>query len=89
MLQYDTEVRDSRPIKQPAYRNNPDKRCRLQKQFDYMHDNGIAEPSTRSWSLPCLLAVKSNGLDRFCTDFRKVNALLLMTVDHVGKVRSV
>lgn len=52
---------------------NPDKRCRLQKQADYMLDNGIAEPSSSSWSSPCLLVDKSEGSDCFCTDYRRVN----------------
>lgn len=35
----------------------------------------IAEPSCSPWSSPCLLAEKSDGTPRFCTDFRKVNAV--------------
>lgn len=54
---------------------NPNKRQRLQNQVDYMLAHGIAEPSNSSWSSPCLLADKSDGSDRFCTDFRKVNSV--------------
>ncbi|XP_067260259.1 adhesion G protein-coupled receptor E3-like [Chanodichthys erythropterus] len=60
-------------IKQHPYRVNPEKRQRLQNQVDYMLLHGIAEFSTSSWSSPGLLAIKSDGTDRFCTDFRKVN----------------
>lgn len=59
-----------------------------------MLENGIAEPSSSSWSLPCLLPIKSDGSDQFCTDFWKVNGvtkpdcyrLLLVNdcVDHVS-----
>lgn len=38
-----------------------------------MLNNGIAEPSSSSWSSPCLIADKSDGSDRFCIDYRKVN----------------
>ena len=75
VLQHDIDVGDSPPIKQHAYRVNPDKRRRLQEQVDYMMDNDIAEPSCSSWSSPCLLADKADGSDRFCTDFRKVNGV--------------
>ena len=75
VLQHDVEVGDSFPIKQHAYRVNPEKRARLQKQVDYMLGHGIAEPSCSPWSSPCLLAMKSDGSDRFCTDFRKVNGV--------------
>ena len=40
-----------------------------------MLENGTAEPSSSSWSSPCLLADKSDGFDRFYTDFRKVNGV--------------
>lgn len=73
VLQHDIDVGDNAPIKQHPYRVNPEKRWRLQNQVDYMLLHGIAERSTSSWSSPCLLAIKSDGSDRFCTDFRKVN----------------
>ncbi|XP_073732325.1 uncharacterized protein [Misgurnus anguillicaudatus] len=73
VLQHDIDVGDSAPIKQHPYRVNPEKRQRLQNQVDYMLLHGIAERSNSSWSSPCLLAIKSDGSDRFCTDFRKVN----------------
>ncbi len=73
VLQHDIDVDDNTPIKQHPYRVNPEKRRRLQNQVNYMLSHGIAEPSISSWSSPCLLVIKSDGSDRFCTDFRKVN----------------
>lgn len=67
VLEHDIDVGGSAPIKQHAYRVNPDKRARLQLQVDYMVENGIAEPSC-AWSSPCVLSTKSDGSDRFCTD---------------------
>lgn len=40
-----------------------------------MLENGIAEPSSSAWSSLCVLSVKSDGSDRFCTDYRKVNSV--------------
>ena len=99
VLQHDVDVGDSPPIKQHAYRVNPDKHARLQKQVDYMLGNGIAEPSCSPWSSPCLLAIKSDSSDRFCTDFRRVNGVTKPDcfppprvedcVDHVGGAKYV
>ncbi|KAJ8346467.1 hypothetical protein SKAU_G00278680 [Synaphobranchus kaupii] len=40
-----------------------------------MLNNGIAKPTISDWSSPCLLVNKSDGSYRFCTDYRKVNAV--------------
>lgn len=45
VISHDIDVGDSSPIKQHAYRVNPDKRARLQDQVKYMIENGIAEHS--------------------------------------------
>ncbi|XP_027128228.1 uncharacterized protein LOC109142602 [Larimichthys crocea] len=75
VLQHDIDVGDAAPIKQHPYRVNPVKQQILRKEVDYMLQHGIAEPSTSSWSSPCLLVEKSDHTPRFCTDFRKVNSV--------------
>lgn len=51
------------------------KKKRLENEIDYMLKNDIAEPSFSSWASPSLLVNKSDGSFRFCTDYRKVNAV--------------
>ena len=51
-------------VMQHAYRLNPQKRKLLQQEVTYMLDTGLTEPSH-----------SADGSVRFCTDFRKVNAL--------------
>lgn len=75
LLKHDIDVGESQPIKQHPYRVCPDKRRRLKKQVESMVQHGIAEPCCNAWSSLCLLTDKANGEDRFCTDFRKVNAV--------------
>lgn len=75
LVTHDIDVEGSGPIKQHPYRASPEKRARLKKQVSYMLQHGIAEPSCSAWSSPCLLVVKANGDDRFCTDLRKVNSV--------------
>lgn len=74
-IEHDTDVGASFPIKQHPYRTNPHKRLLLQSEVKFMLENGIAESSNSPWSSPCLLIPKSDGSMRFCTDFRRVNAV--------------
>lgn len=45
------------------------------REVDYLVREGLAEPSSSPWSSPCLLVPKSDGNYRFCTDYRKINAV--------------
>nr|XP_046272302.1 uncharacterized protein LOC124073826 [Scatophagus argus] len=75
VLQHDIDVGDCPPIKQHAYRVNPTKRAQMQKEVEYLQQHDLAVPSSSAWSSPCLLVPKSDGTSRFCTDFRKPNAV--------------
>ena len=75
VLSHDVDVGESSPIKQHAYRVNPTKRSLFKKEVDYLLENGLAIPSSSPWSSPCLLVPKSDGSQRFCTDYRKVNGV--------------
>lgn len=75
VLQHDIEVGDTRPIRQHAYRVNQTKRQAMQQEVSYLVDHGLAVPSTSPWSSPCILIPKPDGTNRFCTDYRKVNAV--------------
>ncbi len=75
VLQHDINVNGARPIKQHAYRVNPTKRSVMRQEVNYLLENGLAKHSYSPWSSPCLLVPKKDGTFRFCTDFRKVNAV--------------
>ena len=74
MLEHDIKVDMAKPIKQHAYLVNMTKRDVMKNRVRYLLDNGLAKPSC-PWSSPCLIAPKSDGSPRFCTDFRKVNSV--------------
>lgn len=76
MLAHDIDVGGAKSIKQHAYRVNPEKRALMQKEVEYMVENGIAEPSNSPWSSPCILVPKANTTSpRFCSDLRKLNSV--------------
>jgi hypothetical protein len=51
------------------------KREVMKKEAEYLLEKGLPKPSCSPWSSPCLLAPKADGSPRFCTDYRKVNAV--------------
>ena len=54
-IKHDVDVRDVRQIKQHPYRVNPVKDAAMAKEVDYMLKHDIIEPSSSSWSSPCIL----------------------------------
>ena len=75
IMYHDVDVGQAQPIKQHPYRVNAVKLKAIRDEVKYMLKNGIIEPSSSQWSLPCILVPKSDGSYRFCTDFRRVNAV--------------
>ena len=74
-IEYDIELEDPTPIKQHPYRVNPIYLEVQRKELDYMLENGIIERSLSPWSSPCVLVPKTDKTVRFCTNFRRVNAV--------------
>ena len=72
---HDVDVGDASPIKQHPYRLNPSKLAKVREEVQFMLDNDIIEPSQSSWSSPIVMVPKPDGSQRFCIDYRKVNAV--------------
>ncbi|XP_041461225.1 uncharacterized protein LOC121412478 [Lytechinus variegatus] len=72
---HDVDVGDHLPIKQHPYRLNPRKKSQVRKELEYMLACGVIEPSQSCWSSPVVLVPKPDGSQRFCIDYRKVNAV--------------
>ena len=74
-IYHDVIVEDSKPRQQHPYRMNPLKQKYLQDEAQYLLENDFIEPSQSNYSSPCILVPKSNGTNRMCTDYRKVNSV--------------
>ncbi|XP_069171090.1 uncharacterized protein [Procambarus clarkii] len=72
---HEVNVGSADPIKQHPYRVYPEKAAAMRAEVKYLLDNDLAEVSNSDWGLPCLLVKKRDGTYRFCTDYRKVNAV--------------
>lgn len=74
-IYHDVDVGDAAPVKQHPYRLNPKKQQYLKEEVKYLLENDFIEPSSSSWSSPCILVPKPDGSYRMCTDYRKVNSV--------------
>ena len=54
---------------------NPVKQDHYRAELEYMLEHDIIENSNIPWRLPYLPVPKPDGSFRFCTEFRKVNAI--------------
>ena len=96
-VEHDIDVGDSKPIKLPPYRLNPQRQAALDKELKYMIDHGLIKRAYSEWCSPVTLQPKPDGKVRLCVDFRKINALSTTdsyplprvddSVDQVGNAR--
>ena len=77
VLKHDIDVGGAAPIRQHPYRVNATKRLIMSQEVSYLVENNLASSSSSPWSSPCLLVPKPDGTFRFCTDYRKVNAVTI------------
>jgi len=66
---------DSRPIKEPFRRHPIAHLDFIDDQVEKMLQAGVIEPSSSPWSSNVVLAEKSDGSQRFCVDYRRLNDL--------------
>lgn len=70
---HDIKVSNDMPIKQKTYNTPHAKQEVVDNSVDKMLKMGIVEPSDSDWASPIVLVKKSDGSERFCVDYRKLN----------------
>ncbi|XP_076032451.1 uncharacterized protein LOC143020172 [Oratosquilla oratoria] len=75
LILHDVDVVDAKPIKQAPFHVNPQRAAIIRKEIDYMLAHGLITPAQSDWSSPVILVPKADGTQRFCVDFRRVNAV--------------
>ena len=68
---------NTQPIRSAPYRLHPEKREFLRKELDDVLQQGIIEESESPWASSNVMVPKSDGTLRLCTDFHKVNAVIV------------
>lgn len=75
LVKHHIDTENNPPIRRPPYRTSPEQRQRIDTHVQEMLERGIIEPSNSAWSAPVVLVKKRDGTDRFCVDYRKLNAV--------------
>jgi hypothetical protein len=69
---------NSAPINTRPYMYSPLYKDEIEKQVRTLLDTGLITTNTSPFSSPVLLVQKKDGTWRFCVDYRKLNAIIVM-----------
>jgi hypothetical protein len=74
-LRFEINTGEEKPIKSRAYRVPYSQKENVNSMIDEMLDNKIISKSFSAWASPIVIVKKKDGTDRFCVDYRKLNAI--------------
>ena len=74
MIGHQIDTGNARPIKQKPRRTSPSKHAEIERQVEDLLQRGVVKKSNSPWSSPVVLVTKKDGSQRFCVDYRLVNA---------------
>ena len=75
--QHDIKLNDNTPISQKPYRTPFAKEKVINESIQKMLEMKVVEHSDSDWSSPIVLVKKSNGSERFCVNYRKLNDVII------------
>ena len=62
------------------------KRKDIQKEVESMNQMRVIEPSNSEFNAPVVLVKKKDGINRFCIDFRKLNAITKLDPEPMSNI---
>ena len=80
LIGHQIDTGNARPIKQKPRRTSPSKHAEIERQVVDLLQRGVVKKSNSSWSSPVVLVTKKDGCQRFCVDYRLVNAATVKDV---------
>ena len=75
LLTHCIDTGNARPIEQQPHRTSPSKHAEIERQVKDLLERGIVKKSNSPWSSPVVQVTKKDGTQRFCIDYREVNAV--------------
>ena len=77
------------PIRSKAYPLPYAMRGEVDKELDSMLESGVIEPSTAAYASPIVVVKKSDGTNRICIDFRKLNKITIFDPEPMPQMRDI
>ena len=74
LVRHHIDTGNAKPIKQQPRRTSPSKHVEIERQEEDLLQRGILRKSTSPRSSPVVLVTKIDRSQRFCVDYREVNA---------------
>ncbi|MGH0149802.1 UNVERIFIED_CONTAM: hypothetical protein FKN15_016115 [Acipenser sinensis] len=75
LVEYDIISPPGVTVRERPYRIPESRRSGVRQEVCDMLELGVIEPSRSEWCSPIVIVAKKDGTNRFCVDFRKVNAI--------------
>ena len=75
ILKHSINTGDASPQAQTFYKANPIRKQFIEKEIKEMLKKGIIQPSLSPWASPVVVVDKKDHTQRFCVDYRRLNAV--------------
>lgn len=75
LVHHGIDTGDNRLVKQQPYRAPIIQRDTISQMINDMQEHGVVQTSMSPWASPVVLVPKKYGTQRFCVDYRRLNAL--------------
>ena len=75
VIEHDIRVKNSMPVRQPAYRIPYAYKEEVRKELREMLEAGVIEESKSEWASPIVLVRKKDKTLRLCVDYRRLNTV--------------
>ena len=86
LVQHFIDTGDSPPVRQRPYRIPMAHRETVNQMTEEMLERGVIQPSMSPWASPVVLVPKKDGTQRFCVDYRRLNALTKRDVYPIPRI---
>jgi hypothetical protein len=84
LIEHDIKLTSTTPVRSRPYPLPHAMRESFKSEIEEMHRLGIIEPTESPYASPVVIVKKSDGSNRICIDYRKLNSLTVFNSEPIG-----